>query len=127
MAEKETNQGECAAPTGVGKSFQCVLYEEEPKCQSYEPQLGAVAMTNISDCDTAAMEEGSSKAIDLLDATGENATVGGSTAKHLADVAAVGSTVASDLTMASAEECLAACALWISECTHVTVGKLLLA
>lgn len=108
----------------MGNSFQCVLYEEEPKCQRYEPQLGAVAMANISSCDAAAVEAVSAKAIDLSDAAGKDVTIGGTTAKQLPDVAAVGSAAASDLTMTSVEECLAACALWIPDCTHVTVGAL---
>jgi hypothetical protein len=115
-----------AGPSKAGDTMECVLLGAAAECQSYEAVEGAVAMTNISACDPAAAKAFEASLVDLTAATGLPATVGGTTAKQLAGVAAVGSAAAYDLTMATAEECLAACALWIPECSHVTVGALVL-
>lgn len=86
----------------------------------------ALSLTDITDCDQAALKEINARAIDLKAAAAdaEEFDVGGSKAHKLEGVAAVGSSTLSDLTMASEEECLAACGLWMVGCTHVTVGKL---
>lgn len=101
-----------------------MLFEEDLECQRYEIEPGAVSLTGITECDAAAVQAVTAKAIDLStdDAAGEEATVGGSTALKLEGVAPVGRAALSDLTVSTEEDCLAACALWIPECTHVTVG-----
>lgn len=106
-----------------------MLYEERDDsstCDFYDLEPGAVTLTNVKDCSTAAVEAVTAQAVDLTSAVGQQTTLGGTTAEQLTDVAAVGSVVASDLMLPSAEECLAACALWIPDCTHVSLGTQLL-
>lgn len=108
----------------VGDSFECVLSEEDVACQRYELEPRATSLTGIMECDAAAVKAVTAKAVDLStdDVAGVEAKVGGSTAIMLEGIAAVGSSVLSELTLSTEEDCLAACALYISECTHVTVG-----
>ena len=111
-------------PSGDGSPPMCVIFEEDDECLSFEPMTGAIALTDIKGCKAASLTAITDQAVDLKGAAGEDVTVGGTSAKALEGVAAVGEAAASDLTMASAEECLATCALWIPDCTHVTVGML---
>jgi hypothetical protein len=46
----------------------CVLYEDFTGCVRYELESGAVAMTNISGCDPAALKALTKDAVDLLSA-----------------------------------------------------------
>lgn len=120
----EVNVSVCSEPAGDGSPPMCVLFEEEDECLSFEPMTGAIALTDIKACKKASLTAITDQAVDLKDAPAEDFTVGGTTAKALEGVAAVGEPAAYDLTMETAEECLAACALWIPDCTHVTVGML---
>lgn len=107
-----------------GDSFECFLFEEDVACQRYELEPRATSLTGIAECNAAAVKAVTAKAVDLStdNAAGVEAKVGGSTALMLEGIAAVGSSVLSELMLSTEEGCLAACALYISECTHVTVG-----
>lgn len=95
------------------------------KCQRYEIQENAYSLTDITTCNPKEVQAIVDKAVELSsgEGAGQEVTVGGSTALKLDGVAAVGGATLSALTMASEEECLAACALWSEVCTRVTVGK----
>jgi hypothetical protein len=100
----------------------CVLYEDFTGCVRYELESGAVAMTNISGCDPAALKALTKDAVDLLSAEATVKALGKHSALMLPNTAAVGNVVYSDLELDSIELCFAACDLWIDGCTHVAMG-----
>jgi hypothetical protein len=106
--------------------LECVLFETDLTCQRYELEVNAYSLNAITGCDPADVAKVQAKAVDLsaADSYAVEVAAGGSTALVLVGVAAVGSSLLSDLTVPSVEECLAACSIWMLGCTHVTVGAI---
>jgi hypothetical protein len=112
----------CAGPGGQGKPTECILFEASAaQCVEYELAAGAATLMDINGCDAAAVQAVRANAVSLASVAGADAVVGKTSASKIEGVAAVGSAVHSDLAL-PVEDCLAACALWIKGCTHVSVG-----